>query len=84
MPNFIDVMNKLNDIERNMKYEKLVMDKLNKTFTNKGMNREEIGEIEDIIGQLGGIEGEHHLLAFECVERLYALIKPYLSEEQTR
>ena len=69
MPNFIDVMDKLDEIERGMK---------------KGMKREEIGEIEDIIGQLGGIEGEWNHLAFECIERLYALIKPYLDEEQTR
>jgi len=43
------------------------------------MNDNEVGEIQDIIGQLGDIEG-----SLECAERLYKLIKPYLDEEQTR
>jgi hypothetical protein len=43
------------------------------------MNRFEIGEIQDIIGQLGDIDG-----SLECAERLYNVIKPYLDEEQKR
>ena len=36
------------------------------------MNKNEIGEIEDICGQLGDIEGTE-----EAIERLLKLIKPY-------
>jgi len=46
------------------------------------MNKNEIGEIEDIIGMLGDIE-EHDVggqggFAEECAFRLFNLIKPYI------
>ena len=36
------------------------------------INENTIGEIEDVCGQLGDIEGTE-----ECIERLLKLIKPY-------
>jgi hypothetical protein len=48
--------------------------------------KEEIAEIEDVIGMLGDIDqGEEQTgIAIECSRKLYALIEPYLDEEQTR
>tara|TARA_Y100000310_G_scaffold331205_1_gene404356 strand:- start:1426 stop:1566 length:141 start_codon:yes stop_codon:yes gene_type:complete len=46
------------------------------------MNDNEIGEIQDVIGILGSNNCD--CLNFECAERLYKLIKPYLDEEQTK
>jgi len=41
------------------------------------MNKNEIGEIEDICGQLNDVEGEYQKLVEECIERLLKIIKPY-------
>ena len=46
------------------------------------MKREEVAESEDIVGMLGSNNCD--CLNFECAQRLYKLIKPYLDEEQTR
>ena len=48
--------------------------------------KEEIAEIEDVIGMLGDIDQaeEQTGIAIECSRKLYALIEPYLDEEQTR
>ena len=35
------------------------------------------GEIEDICGQLGDVEGEHQKLVEECIEKLLTLVEPY-------
>ena len=46
------------------------------------MNKNEIGEIEDIIGMLGDASGDagscSHWIAEECAEQLFALIKPFI------
>ena len=52
------------------------------------MNKNEIGEIEDIIGMLGDIE-EHDVggqggYAEECAERLFQLIKPYIEADMLK
>ena len=41
------------------------------------MNKNEIGEIEDVCGQLNDVEGEYQKLVEECIERLLKIIKPY-------
>ena len=45
------------------------------------MNKNEIGEIEDIIGMLGDIEEHDGQYAEECAERLFQLIKPYIEAD---
>ena len=49
------------------------------------MNKNEIGEIEDIIGMLGDSNGDagscSHWIAEECAERLFKLIKPYIEAD---
>ena len=49
------------------------------------MNKNEIGEIEDIIGMLGDASGDagscSHWIAEECAERLFKLIKPYIEAD---
>ena len=45
------------------------------------MNKNEIGEIEDIIGMLGSIEEHNGGYAEECAERLFQLIKPYIEAD---
>ena len=52
------------------------------------MNKNEIGEIQDIIGMLGDIE-EHDVggqggFADECAFRLLNLIKPYIESEECK
>jgi hypothetical protein len=49
------------------------------------MNKNEVGEIEDIIGMLGDIE-EHDVggnggYAEECAFRLFNIIKPYIEAD---
>ena len=51
------------------------------------MNEKEIEEIESIIKILGSIDYSGRYISdqvFECVQRLYKIIKPYLDEEQVR
>ena len=45
------------------------------------MNKNEIGEIEDIIGMLGDIEEHDGGYAEECAFRLFALIKPHIEAD---
>ena len=45
------------------------------------MNKNEIGEIEDIIGMLGSIEEHNGGYAEECAEKLFALIKPFIEDD---
>ena len=45
------------------------------------MNKNEIGEIEDIIGMLGSIEEHNGGYAEECAFRLFALIKPHIEAD---
>ena len=42
------------------------------------MNKNEIGEIEDVIGRLGDIEDP---LAEELAEILFTLVKPYIEAD---
>ena len=48
------------------------------------MNKNEIGEIEDIIGMLGDIEEHDGQYAEECAERLFQLIKPYIEADMLK
>jgi hypothetical protein len=49
------------------------------------MNKNEIGEIEDIIGMLGDVNDDagscSHWIAEECAEKLFVLIKPYILKD---
>ena len=45
------------------------------------MNKNEIGEIEDIIGMLGSIEEYNGGYAEEYAERLFQLIKPHIEAD---
>ena len=45
------------------------------------MNKNEIAEIEDIIGMLGDIEEHDGGYAEECAFRLFQLIKPHIKAE---
>ena len=45
------------------------------------MNDYDIGEIEDVIGRLGDIEGDDSWIAEECSEILFAIIKPYILDD---
>ena len=47
------------------------------------MNDYDVGEIEDVIGRLGDIEGENSWIAEECAEILFAIIKPYIEADLT-
>ena len=45
------------------------------------MNEYDVGEIEDVIGRLGDIEGDDSWIAEECSEILFAIIKPYIEAD---
>ena len=45
------------------------------------MNKNEIGEIEDIIGMLGSIEEYNVGYAEECAFRVFQLIKPHIEAD---
>ena len=45
------------------------------------MNDYDVGEIEDVIGRLGDIEGDDSWIAEECSEILFAIIKPYIEAD---
>jgi len=47
------------------------------------MNEYDVGEIEDVIGRLGDIEGDDSWIAEECSEILFAIIKPYIEADIT-
>ena len=45
------------------------------------MNKNEIAEIQDVIGMLGDIEEHDGGYAEECAFRLFALIKPHIEAD---